>query len=156
MATATPDPQRDIAQDRVNVVVGILQADLARAESKVSLLLALSGSGLVALVSVGTNLDLNVPVAVFGSLGVAALLSATVVLLLVARPDLRGSGWPSWPQLNNEELRERLMAGYKIDHLRFMAELAARKFRLIRVAVDCMLAGVGLLAFAVILAVATD
>lgn len=46
----------------------------------------------------------------------------------------------------------KLTAGYQVDQLRFMARLATRKFRLIRVAVDCTLAGIGLLGLAAVLA----
>ncbi|MFE1770536.1 Pycsar system effector family protein [Streptomyces sp. NPDC059008] len=167
MATTTPDPRhggtRDGSdggapgaappdgQDRIVATMSALQADLARSEGKASLLLALSGAALVALVSAAGSLRLTVPTAVAGALGTAALLAATVLLLLAVRPDLGGSGWTSWSRLSVGQLRERLAAGYPVDHLRFMAALAARKFRLIRAAVDCLLAGVGLLALAAVL-----
>ncbi len=47
-----------------------------------------------------------------------------------------------------EELRDQLRSGYQPENLRFMAALATRKFRLIRTAADCMLAGIGLLILA--------
>ncbi|MGW1375325.1 Pycsar system effector family protein [Streptomyces sp. NPDC002446] len=161
MTTTTPDPRRDGArgaaqdgqrmQDRIAATVSALQGDLARSEGKASLLLALSGAALVALVSAAGNLRLTAPAAVAGALGTAALLAATVLLLLAVRPQLGGDGWTSWPRLSTEQLRERLAAGHEVDHLRFMAALAARKFRLIRAAVDCLLAGLGLLALAAVL-----
>ena len=46
------------------------------------------------------------------------------------------------------QLRHQLRSGYPVENLRFMAALATRKFRLIRAAVDCMLAGIGLLVLA--------
>ncbi|WP_407287702.1 Pycsar system effector family protein [Streptomyces sp. BP-8] len=167
MATTTPDPRQggtrdgsdDEAhggpppdrQDRIVATMTALQADLARSEGKASLLLALSGAALVALVSAAGGLRLTVPAAVAGALGTAALLAATALLLLAVRPDLGGSGWTSWSRLSVGQLRERLASGYQVDHLRFMAALAARKFRLIRAAVDFLLAGLGLLALTAVL-----
>nr|WP_307811442.1 Pycsar system effector family protein [Streptomyces fildesensis] len=43
----------------------------------------------------------------------------------------------------------RLSSG-RLEHLRFMAALATRKFRLIRAAVDCMLGGPALLVLAAV------
>ena len=90
-----------------------------------------------------------------GSLGSAALLAATAILLLAVRPNLRGPGWPSWAQLNNEQLHDQLVHRYEVNHLRFMAALATRKFRLIRATVDCMLVGLGLLAPTAVIVVTT-
>ncbi|MEV0375295.1 Pycsar system effector family protein [Streptomyces sp. NPDC050636] len=150
MATTTPDPQQDRAQDRIAATVVALQGDLARSENKASLLLALAAAALVAVISAGASLHLTVFAAVVGSLGAAALLAAALVLLLAVRPDLGGTGWTSWPHLSTEQLREQLASGYQLDHLRFMATLAARKFRLIRAAVDCLFAGLALLALAAV------
>ncbi|MEK8170687.1 Pycsar system effector family protein [Streptomyces sp. M19] len=90
-----------------------------------------------------------------GALGTAALLVATFLLLLAVRPDLGGTGWTSWPQLSTEQLRDQLATGYQPDHLRFLAALATRKFRLIRAAVDSMLVGISLLALATVLVITT-
>ncbi|MGY0058524.1 Pycsar system effector family protein [Streptomyces sp. LZ34] len=155
MATTTPDPRPDTTQDRITATVASLQADLARSESKASLLLALAGAALVALGSMASDLHPTAATAVAAALGAAALLAATVILLLAVRPNLDGDGWTSWVRLSNDRLRERLAFGYQVDHLRFMAELATRKFRLIRVAVDCMLAGLGLLTLAAVLVAMT-
>ncbi|MEU5611307.1 Pycsar system effector family protein [Streptomyces sparsogenes] len=154
MATTAPDPRPDAARESISATVVSLQADLARSESKASLLLALAGAALVALGSTAPGLHPGVPTAVAGTLGAAALLAATVLLLLAVRPNLSGDGWTSWSRMSHDRLRERLASGYQVEHVRFMAQLAVRKFRLIRIAVDCMLAGLGLLALAAVLAVA--
>ncbi|MEV6315151.1 Pycsar system effector family protein [Streptomyces sp. NPDC051776] len=153
MSTTAPDPRHDGARDRMAATVAALQGDLVRSEGKASLLLALSGAALVALVSTATNLHPPLPAAVAGALGAAALLSATLLLLLAVRPELGGNGWTSWPRLSAEQLRDQLASGYQPDHLRFMAALAIRKFRLIRAAVDSLLAGIGLLVLAAVLVV---
>lgn len=154
MATTTPDPQPTAAQDRIASTVTSLQADLARTDAKASLLLALSGAALVALASSATELHPTVPAAVAASLAAAALLASTLILLLAIRPHLGGEGWTSWSRLSTDQLRDQLAAGYQVEHLTFMAALAVRKFRRIRAAVDCMLAGLGLLAVAVVLVAA--
>lgn len=151
MATLAPGPGHDGEQERIAATVATVQADLARSDAKASLLLALDGAALVALASLAKDVHPGVPAAVAGALGAAALLAATVLLLFAVRPDLGGSGWTSWRRLTAEQLRGRLTSGYQVDHLRFMAALAVRKFRLIRAAVDCMVAGLVLLAVAAVL-----
>ncbi|MEU6079561.1 Pycsar system effector family protein [Streptomyces sp. NPDC047108] len=153
MPPSARNPQQDRSQDRLAATVTALQGDLARSEGKASLLLALSGAALVGLVSAATNLHPPLPAAVFGALGAAALLAATLLLLLAVRPQLGGTGWPSWPRLSAEQLNDELASGYQPDHLRFMAALATRKFCLIRAAVDAMVAGISLLAVAAALGV---
>lgn len=148
--TAT-DPHHDKAQENLAGMMTALQNDLARSESKASLLLALTGAALVAIGSTASNLHVTVPALVPGLLGAACLAVATVLLLLAVRPNLGGSGWPTWHRLTGDQLLERLAAGYQMDQVRFLATLATRKFRLIRVAIDCVLAGLGLLALSAIL-----
>ncbi|MFI9051949.1 Pycsar system effector family protein [Streptomyces sp. NPDC053427] len=154
MATTAPDPQHDTAQDRIAATLTSLQADLARTDAKASLLLALSGAALVALASTASSLHPTVPAAAAASLAAAALLASTMILLLAIRPHLGGSGWTSWSRLSTDQLRDELTSGYQVEHLRFMATLAMRKFRLIQAAVDCMLAGLGLLAVTAVLVAA--
>lgn len=155
MSTTAREHEYDGSPDRISAAVTALQGDLARSEGKASLLLALSGAALVALMATAPGLRPAFPAAVAGALGAAALLAATVLLLLAVRPDLGGSGWTSWPRLSVGQLRHQLRSGYQVENLRFMAELATRKFRLIRAAVDCMLAGIGFLALAGILVLTT-
>jgi hypothetical protein len=154
MATTARDPRQGAAQDRIAATLTSLQADLARTDTKASLLLALTGAALVALASSATNLHPTVPAAVAASLAAAALLASTLILLFAIRPHLGGEGWTSWSRLSTDQLRDQLTCGYQVEHLQFMATLAMRKFRLIRAAVDCMLAGLGLLAVAVVLVAA--
>lgn len=157
MATTTPDPRPDRTHDRIAATVAALQADLARSESKASLLLALAGAALVALGTMAPDLHPaapTAPAAVTGALGTAALLATTVILLLAVRPHVGGNDWTSWTALSDDQLSERLASGYQVDQVRFMAELATRKFRLIRAAVDCLFAGIGLLTLAAVLVAA--
>ncbi|MFJ8311065.1 MULTISPECIES: Pycsar system effector family protein [unclassified Streptomyces] len=146
MATSASNRQQDANQARIAATLTTLQADLARSDTKASLLLALTGGALVALASTASSLHPTAPAAVFTSLATAAMLAATVILLLPVRPHLGGSGWTSWSRLDTDQLHDRLASGYQEEHLSFIATLAMRKFRLIRAAVDCMLAGLGLLA----------
>ncbi len=76
MSTTPPEAQHDGAQDRISAAVTALQGDLVRSEGKASLLLALSGAALVALVSTVPNLRPPLPAGVLGGLGTAALLAA--------------------------------------------------------------------------------
>ncbi|WP_326597359.1 Pycsar system effector family protein [Streptomyces sp. NBC_01803] len=153
MATTPSGPPRDDAQDRVRGAIAILQGDLARSDSQASLLLALTGAALAALVSAVASLDLSAPAVVAGALSAVALLTAIAILLIAVRPDLSGTGWTTWPGLSDEQLHDRLATGHLVEHARHMATLAVRKFRRIRAAVDCMLVGLALLALTSFLAV---
>lgn len=154
MATTTPDPRQPAAQERIAAAITALQADLARTDAKASLLLALTGAALAALASAASDLHPTVPAAVAASLAAVALLASTSLLLVAIRPHLKGSGWTSWSRLSTDELRDLLASGYQVEHLTFMAALATRKFRLIRASVDCMLAGLGLVALTAVLVAA--
>ncbi|BFV56991.1 hypothetical protein KCMC57_up20950 [Kitasatospora sp. CMC57] len=145
------EPTTPEQQSRMAGVVTTLQADLARADAKASLLLALSGAALVALASTAPELHPTATATTAAALCTATLLAATALLLLAVRPDLRGNGWTSWPRLTDDQLHAWVTTGYQTDHLRFMAVLAARKFRLIRTAIDCLLGSLALVALTTLL-----
>ncbi|MDR3080971.1 MAG: DUF5706 domain-containing protein [Streptomyces sp.] len=142
-----------VPQAKIDTAVTTLRGELARADSKASLLLALTGAALFGAVSAASNAHLPAAAEIVGMLGLAAVLAATVLLLLAVLPNLGGPGWPRWPEMPPEQLHEALAAGARPEGAQTLAALARRKMRLIRHAVQCILAGVGLLALADLLAV---
>jgi hypothetical protein len=151
--TATaPDRSTVADQAAVDTAIATLRGELGRCDSKASLLLALTGASLAGVVSAAASAHLPVASVAVGAVGAAGLLAATVILLLAVRPSLSGAGWPTWPRLPVEQLREHLAAGQQVDEVKVLAANAARKFRRIRYAVDCILAGLGFLALAAVLA----
>jgi hypothetical protein len=152
---STVDDRTDAPQQRnIDSAIAILRGELARSDGKASLLLALTGAGLAALLSAASGADFALPVIVTGSLAATALLAATVILLLAVRPQLRGAGWPTWHRLPISDLTAQLAAGQGTEEVRVLATLARRKFTYLRAAVDCALTGLFLLTLAAVLSVA--
>lgn len=129
-----------------------LRAELARSDAKASLLLALTGGGLAALLSITANAHIPTAALAVGTLGAAALLAATLTLLCAVRPSLNGTGWPTWPELNDIELGERVAVGHTINEVRLLAAISRTKFRRVRIAVDLALTALVLITSAAAIA----
>lgn len=129
-----------------------LTAQIARCDSKASLLLALIGTSLAGILAAASNTRPPAPAVVVGVLGAGLLLTATLLLLAVVRPNLNGPGWPRWPEMTDNELHSALTAEARLDEARSLARLARRKFRFVQAAVDCTRAGIGVLTVAGVLA----
>lgn len=148
-----PQTAAFIPQAKIDTAIATLRGELARADSKASLLLALTGAALFGTVSVASSAHPPLAARITGGAGLAAVLAATVLLLLAVLPGLEGTGWPRWPEMTTEQLHDTLSVGARPDEAQTLAALARRKMRLIRRAVQCILTGIGLLATAGILAV---
>lgn len=140
-------------QEKVDTTMSTLRSELARSDSKASLLLALTGGSLAAILSAAADATFPAAVMVVGSMAAVALLCATVILLLAVRPRLGGAGWPTWHQLPLTALAEEVSQGQRVAEVQVLARTARTKFRRIRIAVDCALAGIALLTLAGILAI---
>ncbi|MFD5618931.1 Pycsar system effector family protein [Streptomyces yangpuensis] len=154
MTSAKPLAVRPAQPTGADAAAAMIRGELARCDSKASLLLALTGVGLAGVVSAAKDMHLPGPALAVGIIGVAALLTATVLLLFAVRPSLSGSGWPTWHQLPANELRARLAGGHTTDEVQVLVTIARTKFRRIRHAVHAVLVGVGALAAAAALAAA--
>jgi hypothetical protein len=161
VTTRTPEAQPGTAAlpaaptgPHVDTAIATLRGELARSDGKASLLLALTGAAALALVSLGAGGSLPAAAVAVGAVSAAAMLAATVVLLLAVRPHLAGRGWPSWPDLADAELQAQLAEGQHVEEVRVLATSARTKFRRIRLAVDLVLVGLAFLAVAAVLAAA--
>ncbi|MFT9669327.1 Pycsar system effector family protein [Streptomyces rhizosphaericola] len=150
MTTAEPQSVPSSVQG-ADAAAAMLRSELGRADSKASLLLALTGAGLAGIASTAPQLHLPTVAATAGVVGIAALVTSTVLLLLTVRPRLAGNGWPSWHQLTDAELQQRLAHGHDTTEVQVLAAAARVKFSRIRRAVDCTLTGVVLLVLATVL-----
>lgn len=83
--------------ERIHDHIKDLNSQIARCDSKASLLLALTGTSLAGVVSVAANARPGAAALTVGSLGAALLFTATMLLLAVVRPNTTGPGWPRWP-----------------------------------------------------------
>ncbi|MFM9373230.1 Pycsar system effector family protein [Streptomyces sp. Da 82-17] len=132
------------------------QADIARCDTKASMLLALAGAGLAVVGGVVKDFELPLAAQIIGGLGTIAIVGALYVLLLVVRPNTRGGhGWPLWATLTPEQLREQIREDHLVEQLHVFAVLAARKYSRIQIAVDLLRAGVALLVLATAVQIAT-
>lgn len=131
-------------RDQLNQLTG----QIARCDSKASLLLALTGTSLAGAFTVAANAHPGPWMLAVGGIGAGFLLAATLLLLAVVRPNLAGPGWPRWATMTDDELHNALTAGPGPAEARALAALAARKFGRVRAAVDCARAGIILLALA--------
>jgi hypothetical protein len=148
-----PQPAPFIPQAKIDAAIATLRGELARADSKASLLLALTGAALFGTVSAASSAHPPLAARIPGALGLAAVLAATVLLLLAVLPSLHGPGWPRWPEMTTDQLHDALSAGARPAEAQTLAALTRRKMQLIRHAVHCILTGLGLLAAAGTLAV---
>lgn len=134
---AKPKPADEPNPDHLAEAVTEVRAELVRADSKASMLLALSGAG-VAVAASSDLLASDSPAVWAIRAGLAVLVAAVVVLLLVVRPKLAGApfmtiGTPGWrPETPQERMRN-------------LSAVARAKFTRIRIAVDLLITGVVLL-----------
>ncbi|MCT2546256.1 Pycsar system effector family protein [Streptomyces atratus] len=154
--TTTPATPADRNLDAACTAV---TGEIARTDSKASLLLAFDGATLAGLASIADK-DLPVFTQAVGGLAVLALAAAAVLLLLVVRPNLGNGGrtiregLPYWARLEESELRQSMTEDTRAARVKALSILAVRKFQGLARAVDIILTALALLALAAIGALA--
>ncbi len=136
-----------------------VKAEIARTDSKASLLLAFNGALLAGVWTVATSLSLPPAALAVGTVGVALLVASVAVLLATVRPNLGGAspkGFPLWATLPAEQLRAALLADDLAEHVARLSRLAVGKFIRLQRAVDLTrAAGAALTAAALVAAALT-
>ncbi|WP_449488127.1 Pycsar system effector family protein [Streptomyces purpurascens] len=123
---------------------------MGRTDGKASLLLAFNGAVLAGLTTLADR-DLPTFTKAAGVLGIAALGTAAVLLLLVVRPRLGGhdrASFPYWARLGEAEIRACMTSDTRAARIRVLSGIAVAKFSKLRRAVDCILAALAFLALA--------
>ncbi|MDJ1138603.1 Pycsar system effector family protein, partial [Streptomyces iconiensis] len=88
-----------------------VKSELARTDTKASLLLAFNGALLAGVLTAATNMRMNTAGVVVGAAGTGVLLASVALLLLTVRPNLNGGGgFPHWATLAPDQLRAHLVA----------------------------------------------
>ncbi|MFJ9418347.1 MULTISPECIES: Pycsar system effector family protein [unclassified Streptomyces] len=129
-----------------------IKAELARTDTKASLLLAFVGAVLAGAWTVARDLPMNLPAYVAGGLGMAVLVAAAGLLLRSVRPNLRGRhGFPLWATLTAQEIPAAVSTDLAAD-IAGLSRLAVAKFTCLRRAVDLTCAGGALLVVAAAIA----
>ncbi|MEV8311883.1 Pycsar system effector family protein [Streptomyces flavidovirens] len=121
--------------------------EIARTDSKASLLLAFTGAVLAGLAS-AADTQLPLVTKAFGTLAVLTLGAAAVLLLLVVRPRLGGTdraSFPYWAQLDEDEIRASMTGDTRAARIRVLSGIALRKYTRLRYAVDTILTALVLL-----------
>ncbi|AZS71454.1 integral membrane plasmid transfer protein [Streptomyces lydicus] len=132
-----------------------VKAELARTDTKASLLLAFTGAMLAGAWTVATSIHLPTAAIAFGAAGVAVLLAAATYLLRTVRPNLGGArpqGFPKWATLTPDEIRDALSEDDRTAHIAVLSRIAVAKFARLRYAIDLTCVAGALLTVAAVLA----
>lgn len=154
--TTTPATTTDRNLDAACTTVS---GEIARTDSKASLLLAFDGAVLAGLASVADK-DLPLFTQAVGGLAALALAAAAVLLLLVVRPCLTVPGrvaagtFPQWARMEETVLQELMAEDTRPARIKALSILAVRKYQRLARAVDVILTALILLAVAAIGALA--
>lgn len=134
-----------------------VKAEIARTDTKVSLLLAFNGAALAGAWTAGRSTALTAPAAVVGGLGIVLLLAAVGMLLRSVRPNLSGAGgsrpcgFPHWATLSAAQIRSELSQERYAEDIANLARIAVGKFRALKRAVDLTFTGGTLVVLAALL-----
>lgn len=130
-----------------------VKAELARTDTKASLLLAFTGAALAGVGTIAGAVRLPVAAAVVGGAGVAVLLAVVGLLLRAVRPNLSGgAGFPLWATLTPEQIRTHLAQDERAEDIAGLARIAVSKFARLQRAVDLTYAAGALLVVAALIA----
>ncbi|NSC22602.1 integral membrane plasmid transfer protein [Streptomyces albus subsp. chlorinus] len=134
-----------------------VKAEIARTDSKASLLLAFDGVALAGVWSVGAQPWVPVAARIVGAGALVLLLASVTLLLLVVRPRLSPTaarvGFPRWAELTAEGLTAELATDRTADHVVALSRIVVAKMRALQRAVTLTLATGGPLAVAGLLTV---
>ncbi|MEU2271965.1 Pycsar system effector family protein [Streptomyces olindensis] len=147
--TAQTTPTTDKNLDAACAAVA---GEIGRTDGKASMLLAFNGAALAGLSTLADH-DLPALTKAAGVLGITALGTAAVLLLLVVRPRLGGhdrASFPYWARLDEDQIRACMTSDTRAARIRVLSCIAVAKFTQLRRAVDCTLAALAFLALATI------
>ncbi|MFI0915484.1 Pycsar system effector family protein [Streptomyces abikoensis] len=156
MTTAT-----DLTSANLDAACTTVSSEIARTDSKASLLLAFDGAVLAGLASLADK-KLPLPAQVAGGAAVLTLAAAAALLLLVVRPNLGGKGrvvregFPHWAELPEDDLVAALNQDARATQIKSLSLIAVAKYERLTRAVDTILAALALLLAAAALAVLTS
>ncbi|QKW50958.1 Pycsar system effector family protein [Streptomyces buecherae] len=133
-----------------------VKAEIARTDSKASLLLAFIGAALAAVGTVALAVgSAVVPAAlVAGAPALVMLVAAAGVLLGVVRPRLAGApaGFPKWATLTPDGVRAALAVDGRAADIAALSRITLAKYSAIQRAIDLIRASAAPLAIAAVVA----
>ncbi|MEU2606849.1 Pycsar system effector family protein [Streptomyces albus] len=132
-----------------------VKSEIARTDSKASLLLAFNGVALAGVWSVGAQSWVPTAARIVGSVALLTLLASVTLLLLVVRPRISATavraGFPHWATLTAEELTAEVRAERTAEHVVALSGIVVAKMRGLQLAVTLTLATGGPLAVAAVI-----
>lgn len=138
----------DHSSDNLNDALRTLTSELARADAKASIVLAMTGVSLGFVATQGLK-DQGATVLAVGGAGATCLVIAIVVLLITVRPvhidTVTAEGWSRWAALDPERLRDHMRADLRAERVSFLSRTVMIKFRRLRLGINLILAGFTLL-----------
>jgi len=144
----------DHSSDNLNDALRTLTSELARADTKASIVLAMTGVGLGFVATRGSRHQ-GATVLTVGAAGAMCLVIAILVLLITVRPvhidTVTAEGWSRWATLEPEALRDHMRADLRAERVSFLSRAVVIKFRRLRLGINLILAGVSLLCAATVL-----
>lgn len=153
--TQTVGNSTDCMSKNLDEALATLTGELARADAKANTVLALTSLGLVFLATRGYG-DQSAVVLAVGAMGTACLMVSTVLLLIIVRPtqidNLDLEDWTRWATLEPDALSEHMRTDLRAKRVAALARLARDKFRRLQYGVNFIMAGLGLLFTAAVLA----
>ncbi|MGR3867028.1 Pycsar system effector family protein [Streptomyces graminifolii] len=152
--TQPPDNSLDRTSDNLNDALGTLIAELVRADTKASTVLALASVG-IGFLATTTRHDQWSSAMVIGTIGTGCLAVATIVLLLAVLPThintVSSEGWSRWATMEPDALRTYMRTDRRAEKVVFLSRLVDLKFRRLRLGTSFFLAGAILLFLALAL-----
>jgi hypothetical protein len=117
-----------------------VKAEIARTDTKASVLLAFNLGALAGVWTVGAQPWVPAAARIVGALAVAALLASVFLLLLVVRPRISPTaervGFPAWAEMTPEELTAYLAVDRTAAHAVALSGIAVAKMRGVAAAVN--------------------
>ncbi|MEW1545303.1 Pycsar system effector family protein [Streptomyces tsukubensis] len=142
------------ASDAVGAAHAEVKAEIARTDTKTSLLLAFVGAVLLGVWTVAKDARLPLAALVVGGAAILSLLIALGLLLFAVRPNLRGHhGFCRWATETPDQVGEGLRADNRCVDIAGLSRLAMVKYRRLQRAVDLIGAAMLLLTTAAVIAI---
>ncbi|WP_331735290.1 DUF5706 domain-containing protein (plasmid) [Streptomyces goshikiensis] len=145
LSQAAPTEAR-LAQARTEVI-----AEMGRTDAKASALLTVLSLPLAVLIALVPGHDLPGAATVAAGIGAAALAAAMLLVLLIVRPRLGGQvggSYLHWATCTPQEAAADIAAYRSAERIVVLSQIAAKKFRALRLAIDITAGGVALLVLA--------
>jgi hypothetical protein len=145
----------DMKHHNLDAADAMMGQELARHDTKASLLIAIDGGTLALLTTIVHGLNYPVPVLAIGTAGITAMVASILLLLCSIRPRLSGAsgeGWELWARMERDALATHMIDDRRPERVVALSRLIRSKYVQLQRAVDLLLVGLFLIALSVLVA----